>query len=276
MQLPPVRLSDAARDAGYRLATFDMIGSTNDEGLARARAGDPGRLWLVADGQSQGRGRSGRSWASLPGNLLASLLLRAPCPAAVSPQIGFVAGVALHQAVADVAGVGAGRLAIKWPNDLLLDGAKLAGILVEGTTVSGLAGGTERAVVVGFGVNLTAYPADTPYPATDFRAAGLQVGRPALFAALAETMAHRLAVWQEGRGFAAIRRDWLARAGGLGAPIVVRHPNGETRGVFRDLDPEGRLLLENEGAIIVIQAGDVFPAEAGMIADRNKDATNGR
>jgi BirA family biotin operon repressor/biotin-[acetyl-CoA-carboxylase] ligase len=269
-------LSQSAEASGYRLEHFASIGSTNDEAMARARAGDPGHLWLVADEQTKGRGRSGRTWSSPRGNLLASLLLRAPCPPSASPQIGFVAAVALHQALQDMLGLPSSRLALKWPNDVLLDGAKLAGILVEGTTVPGAAGQGGLAVVLGFGVNLVAHPTDTPYPATDCAASGLPVGRSVLFAALSDRILHGLAAWREGAGFPEIRLEWLRRAQGLGKPILVRRAEGDRRGTFRDLDDEGRLLLEDSAGLTVIQAGDVFLAEGGAGQDRNEDKLHGR
>ena len=149
-----MRLSSAASRGGYRLEAFDRLGSTNDEAMARARAGDPGRLWIVAGEQGRGRGRHGRHWASPPGNLHASLLLVDPCPPALAPQLGFVAGLALHEAAA-ACGVAPGRLTLKWQNDLLLDGAKVAGILLEGA--AGPGGGL--AVVIGWGVNVAHRPA---------------------------------------------------------------------------------------------------------------------
>jgi BirA family biotin operon repressor/biotin-[acetyl-CoA-carboxylase] ligase len=127
-----VHLLPEAEIAGYRLQSVDATESTNDDAFRAAAAGDPGRLWIVAREQVAGRGRHGRQWSSPPGNLYASLLLVDPCEVAVAPQLGFVAGLALHQAVEAVTGVGAPRLALKWPNDLLLDRAKVAGLLLEG------------------------------------------------------------------------------------------------------------------------------------------------
>ncbi|MHB2169226.1 biotin--[acetyl-CoA-carboxylase] ligase [Alsobacter sp. R-9] len=244
--------AEDALPAGYRFEVFDSLGSTNDEALARARSGDPGRLWIVAREQVGGRGRQGRAWTSPRGNLYASLLLVDPCPVAVSPQLGFVAGVALCDA-ARAACPGA-PLALKWPNDLLLGGAKVSGILVEGATVAG--GGL--VVVVGIGVNVREAPTGTPYPAAALASVVPALQPETLFAALAEAMASRLALWQAGAGFPAIRRAWLDRAGGLGGPVTVRRPGGDLTGMFRDLDPQGRLLLDAEGRTVPIEAGDVF------------------
>ena len=260
--------------AGFRLEHLGRVGSSNDEALQRARAGDPGRVWIIADEQDRGRGRNGRTWVSPVGNLFASLLVVAPCAMAVSPQLGFVAGVALHEALATLTGLQAPRLALKWPNDLLLDGAKLAGILVEGTTVTSSAGGSRLAVVIGCGVNVVDHPPDTPYAATDCRSAGFPLQRDDVFERLAGTLAGWLDRWDAGHGFAGVRQAWLAAAGGLGGPVVVRRPEGDLRGLFRDIDAQGQLLLEQDGRVTVVQAGDVFlgdiPGTKGemMAADR--------
>lgn len=245
-------MADAALPPGYRCEVFDSLHSTNDEALARARAGDPGRLWIRARRQTGGRGRQGRAWSSPEGNLYASLLLVDPCPAAISPQLGFVAGVSLHRAA--VALVGEAGVALKWPNDLLVDGGKASGILVEG---SGLPGGG-LAVVVGIGINVRAAPVGTPYPAAALAARRPDLDPETVFAALADAMARTLGQWDAGAGFAAIRRAWLERAGGLGGPVTVRRPGGDLSGIFRDLDADGRLLLDVEGRTMPIEAGDVF------------------
>ena len=159
----PIRCSEtcstkAAVAAGYRHLAFDTLGSTNDEALSRARAGDPGKLWIVAGSQSRGRGRVGRSWSSPVGNLYASLLLVDPAEPRFAAELGFVAGLALARAVNRVAGR-PDEVRIKWPNDLVRHGAKLAGVLVEGTQLPGGA----FACVLGFGVNCASHPSGLPY-----------------------------------------------------------------------------------------------------------------
>src|SRR5476649_2929184 len=118
--------------AGVRHIAYETLGSTNAEALARARAGERGPLWITAKSQSAGRGRRGITWVSAPGNLYATLLLSEPSPPEHAPQLSFVAALALHDAVADCASALGPMLAVKWPNDLLLNGAKLGGILIEG------------------------------------------------------------------------------------------------------------------------------------------------
>lgn len=239
---------------GFRLERHPAVASTNALALERARAGEPAGLWILADRQTAGRGRQGRPWASAPGNLFASLLLRDPAPPARLGELPLVVAVAVHDAVADVLPPPArAGLAIKWPNDLLLGGAKLAGILIEG--VDGPEG---RAVVIGVGVNCTAHPDGTPYPATDLGAAGHPTDAVALFERLAERVALRLAAWRDGP-FAALREAWLARAHGIGGPVTLRLLDRTAQGRFDGLDAAGRLLLRHDdGRVEPVSAGDVF------------------
>jgi BirA family biotin operon repressor/biotin-[acetyl-CoA-carboxylase] ligase len=252
-----VRLSPEAQAAGYRLSVLD---ATSNDALAAARAGDPGRHWFVAHRQTAGRGRHGRAWASPPGNLYASLLLVEPCPPALAPQLGFVAGVATHEAVSELTGIAAPRLALKWPNDLILDGGKLAGLLLEGQFVQ--PGGT-FCVAVGIGVNVAAAPQGTPYPTRTLADTGATVAVADLFAALSGAFAHAYEPWRAAQahghdGFAPVRQAWLARAAGIGGPVTLRLPSGERQGAFRGLDVSGRLQLETGAGLELIDAGDLF------------------
>jgi len=238
--------------AGARHKAYETLGSTNAEALALARAGERGPLWITAQRQSAGRGRRGSDWISPPGNLYATLLLSRPSEPAQAPQMSFVAALALHDAVSECASQLAPLLKLKWPNDLLLGGEKLAGILIEGDSEP------QFAVAIGIGVNCTSHPPQTNHPATDLAAAGAQVAPERLFAALAAAMQRRLAQWRGGQGFAAIRADWLARAAGLGQDIRVRLPEREVSGRFDGLDEAGRLLLGGPNGVTRIAAGEVF------------------
>jgi BirA family biotin operon repressor/biotin-[acetyl-CoA-carboxylase] ligase len=209
-------------------------------------------LWITAAAQSAGRGRRGSTWVSTPGNLFATLLLTEPSPPDATPQLSFVAGLAAHDAIAECAPQIAPLLRLKWPNDVLLGGAKLAGILIEGESQPAFA------VAIGIGVNCAAHPDDTPYPATDLAAAGALVAPAQLAEALAHAMSRRLAQWQRGDGFAAVRADWLKRAAGLGQDIRVRLPQQELSGRFQGLDDTGRLLLAGDGGVTTVTAGEVF------------------
>jgi BirA family biotin operon repressor/biotin-[acetyl-CoA-carboxylase] ligase len=250
-----MEISAAAAASGYRLAVHDTLRSTNAEALTLARSGERGPLWIVSHSQTAGRGRRGNAWVSSAGNLHATLLLGDPAPADAAPELSFVAALALHDAVVDCAPPLNAALRLKWPNDLLCGAAKLAGILIEGEqTPDGLA------VAIGIGVNCRHHPAETQYPATDLRSAGVDVRPDALLQVLSTAMVRRLEQWQRGAGFGGIRADWIARAAGMGTDIRVRLPRNELVGRGEGLDERGRLLLRlADGSLQAIAAGDVFP-----------------
>jgi BirA family biotin operon repressor/biotin-[acetyl-CoA-carboxylase] ligase len=235
------------------LIAHELLTSTNAEALALAGGGERGPLWVVADRQSAGRGRRGRSWVSEPGNLYASLLLTSPSESEHWPELSFVAALAVHDAVSELSARPKPQFAIKWPNDLLLGGKKFAGILLEGDGAG--------AVAIGIGVNCANHPADTEFPATSLLTAGSAAGlTPAtVFAALSAKMLGRLAQWHGGEHFSTIRTDWLSRAAGLGQPVRVRLAEGEVTGTFETVDDIGRLVLVSaDGDRTVIAAGDVI------------------
>ena len=226
--------------------------STNAEALRRARDGEAGPLWITADTQSSGRGRGGNTWVSEPGNLYATLLLREPSLPRVASQLAFVGGLAVHDALAACAPILRPSLTLKWPNDLLCDGRKLAGVLIEAENTPAFA------VALGIGINCVSHPIDAAYPATDLRSQGAHISAEQVFAALAGVMQVRLAQWRKGPGFASIRVDWLQRAAGLGEPIKVRLPDRQLAGRFCGVDQAGCLMLETAGGAETIAAGDVF------------------
>jgi BirA family biotin operon repressor/biotin-[acetyl-CoA-carboxylase] ligase len=236
-----------------RLIAHEVLGSTNAEALNLARQGERGPLWIVAERQTAGRGRRGRPWVSELGNLFASLLLTAPAPPEYRPQLSFVAALAVHDAIAEVAAGLKPIVTIKWPNDLLLRGAKFAGILIEGE------GGDDGAVAIGIGVNCASHPAGTDHPATELAAAGAVVSPAVLFTPLSLKMIGRLAQWNGGEGFSTVRADWMARAAGIGEDISVRLADRELSGRFETLDEAGSLVLRlPDGHAETITAADVF------------------
>ena len=235
---------------GWRVERYGVLDSTSEEAKRRALAGDPGRLWILADRQTAGRGRHGRDWLSPIGNFYGSALLIAPCATADAPQLGFVAGVAARTAIADF---GAGRVGLKWPNDLVADGAKLAGVLLEGWSV-----GAGFGVSIGIGVNLAWHPSDLAYPAADLSALiGRAVSVRDFLERLALRFDERLTAYARGAGFAEIRRQWLAAAAGLGQPMRASSRTGVREGLFEGLDARGRLLLRDGDAIETIESADV-------------------
>ena len=245
-----LRLGDVARSGGFDLIHRAAVGSTNADAMALMGRD---RVWVVADEQTAGRGRRGREWTSPRGNLYASLRLIAPAEPRVLSQLCFVAALALADGTDRVAPKSAASLTLKWPNDVLIDGAKVAGILIEGVH-----GPAEVAVVIGCGVNVVSHPENTPYPATALALRDPSVDAAALFIGLSDAFAERLAQWQRGGGFSDLRAAWLARAAGLGSPIVVRLPAGDLAGRFEALDEDGQLILSDGASRRAISAGEVF------------------
>jgi BirA family biotin operon repressor/biotin-[acetyl-CoA-carboxylase] ligase len=243
---------------GLPVAAFEEIGSTNMEALARASAGAP-EQWIVARRQLAGRGRRGRPWVSEPGNLYCSVLLYDPAPPAAAAQICFVAALALHDAIADrLPEAKRDELRLKWPNDLLLGGRKISGILVEG-----MQAGSRNAVVIGMGVNCAHAPENAAYPATSLAAEGIALFPETLLGGLADALLFRLSQWAGGTAFALIRRAWLDRVTGLGSEIEVRLPERVLSGRFASVDDAGALLVDLPGGgREIVRAGDVFPLPA--------------
>lgn len=221
------------------------VGSTNDWLLARAEALPDGH-WVIADRQTAGRGRRGRVWNDGAGNFMGSVLVKATGQV---QQLSFVAALALHDALSALTGQPA-RFALKWPNDVLLDGTKCSGILLERVG---------EALVIGMGVNLAHHPDGTERPATSLAAAGLPVPMPA---ALLDELAAAFRHWRETwaiHGFPPIRAAWLARASGVGARIVARLGSESPEGIFTGLADDGALLIQlDDGSTRAIHAGEVF------------------
>jgi len=248
-----VTLSAIAAEHQFGLTRFESIASTNDAGSSFLREMGDSDHWFVADEQTGGRGRLGRQWSSPKGNLYASLALRAPCPIEYGFQLGFVAALSIYDAVASFGTIKDG-LSLKWPNDVLSHGAKLSGILVEGSVLpDGVFG-----AVIGCGINVRSHPLDTPYPATDLAEQGLSMTVEELFAALAKSFRANLDCFDKGNGFRYIRSRWIEHARGIGGPISVRQANDVIEGTFQGLDDQGKLLLAQDGKVTAIIAGDVF------------------
>jgi len=228
------------------IRTVAETGSTNADLLTEARSGAPEGAWLRAEAQSGGRGRVGRVWLSPPGNLYASTIMRLHRGEPEPATLALVAAVALEEVATAYATPG--LLQLKWPNDLMVGPAKLAGILLE------RAG---DAVVIGFGVNLANHPENLERPTASFAALGFGAPDPAGFVIdLAEALVRWVARWR-GEGLAPVRARWLAHAHPIGSALTT---NG-TEGLFAGLDAQGALLLRRaDGAVDVIRAGDVFLA----------------
>jgi BirA family biotin operon repressor/biotin-[acetyl-CoA-carboxylase] ligase len=263
-------LGPRARAAGYRLRGFDTIGSTNTEALEAAAAGDAGGIWFAARQQSAGRGRRGRQWASPHGNLAATLLIVPDADPTLAATLGFVAGVSLNRALSSILPNGVvklgidgadglsdgrnARIALKWPNDVLADGAKLAGILLEAQKLND----GRHAIAIGFGVNAVAAPQGLPYPATSLVELGTTRSAEDIFEALSDAWVETFSLWQDGRGIADVLTQWRSAAAGIGAPVAVNQNGATVRGIFETIDDAGRLIVRaDDDSRIAITAGDV-------------------
>lgn len=243
--------------ASLRLLRYDTLGSTNDEAKRLAEAGAAEWTVVWAREQTAGRGRGGSTFVSPPGSLYVSVILRPACPAASAAQLGFAAALAVGEAIA--ARLPPGReLRYKWPNDVLVDGSKVSGILLESSAAQD---GALAWLVAGMGVNVASHPAETAWPATSLAALGAPVGLEDLLRSIVAAFRAELARWLD-QGFGPLREAWLARAYGLGGTVRVRLPRESFSGRFLDLDADGVLLVETASGPRRISAGEIFPLAA--------------
>ncbi len=223
------------------IRTVPETGSTNDDLAALARDGAAEGTWLRSERQTGGKGRQGRAWQSPPGNLYASTLVRLRSGDLPAPSLALVAAIALHDALATLTQ----QAMIKWPNDLLIGGAKVAGILLERV---------DDAVIAGFGVNIAHHPETLDRPVTSLAACGAAITPAELLDQLAARFAHWLAVWRDGEADK-LRATWLDAAHPVGTALSTHHGEGS----FEGLDRDGALRLRlADGTLHVIHAGDVF------------------
>lgn len=232
---------------GADIVELEVVGSTNDW-LAERAAALPDGTWVRTDRQLAGRGRRGRPWTSEPGNVFASTLSKPQPGEGPAQQLSFVAALALDHVLQYW--VPDDRLGLKWPNDVLLDGVKCSGILLEGVS-----GGT----IIGFGVNLIQHPLDSERPATSLLAANIRPPSAHEFVErLADCFAGCRALWRA-QGFEPIRERWLARAAGRGGLLAARLGRETLTGRFDDLAADGALKLRLvDGTVRAIHAGEVF------------------
>ena len=256
--------ADAAQ-AGHRLVAYESIDSTNSTALELARSGEQGPLWVVTRSQTAGRGRRGREWTSADDNLAASLLMTLDIAPANAATLGFVAGLALDDALRSCA-PGA-DVKLKWTNDVISSDGKLAGILLEAeSTPHGLG------IVIGIGVNLASAPQGLPFPATSLAARGFIVHPERMFAALSDAWIGFERLWGGGRGMPQIRDLWLARAAGRGLPVSVTMGDRVVQGIFETVDDSGRMILRaDDNSEIAIAAGEVQFGPASTLHVSAKD-----
>ena len=222
-----------------------------DAARALAASGAPHGSVVLAEQQAAGRGRSGRVWASPPGNLHATFILRPGSSPQSAPQLAFVAAVAVAHAVDALAGP---PTTLKWPNDIMRDGAKLAGILLERVD--------DGAVLAGIGMNVRHHPPAMPYAVTSLLALGCDTTPEPVLAAVQRALQAEWAIWR-GRGFAAVRERWRQRGPAIGTVLHVRLGPQTIDGTFAGLRDDGALLLQTPSGTRAIVAGDVQPIPSG-------------
>jgi BirA family biotin operon repressor/biotin-[acetyl-CoA-carboxylase] ligase len=231
--------------------------------MERARRGEPGRIWFVTTEQTAGRGRRHRPWIAPRGNLASSVLEVMDVAPALAATLGFAAGLAIETALQSVSieallrSAGSERIqfSLKWPNDVLVGRQKLVGIGLEAEPVAG----GRLAVVVGIGTNVVAAPEGMPTPAISLAALGIQISAEDLFSALSDAWVEFVGIWDNGRGFQAIRELWLARAAGLGQAVAVTSGGSAIEGIFDTIDEQGCMIIQTPaGRRMAVSAGDVY------------------
>ncbi len=248
-------------DGAAPLEIFEEIDSTIVEARRRAERGEFGPVWMIARRQSAGRGRRGRSWASIEGNLMATYLGVIARPPADIALLGFAAGIAIAETFDAI--VGPGRATLKWPNDLFLDGAKAAGLMLDSGRVSEGA----HWVALAFGVNIVGSPDGLDQQTAALRDAlppDAAPPTPEALLALIRTRLEALAAALAHDGFADIRAAWLKRAYGFNRPARVQVGAEILEGRITGLSPRGELELETASGSRLIAAGEILlPGQAG-------------
>ncbi|NIZ02107.1 biotin--[acetyl-CoA-carboxylase] ligase [Thalassospira lucentensis] len=239
---------------GFYLHQVDTIDNTNEEAKRLADKGAQSGALVLAKTQTSGRGRRGRAWSSPVGNLYSSLLLRPRCSLAEAARLTFLIAFAMAEAIETITGMQV-RPDCKWPNDLMVNGRKICGILLESASNHGSA--TDY-LVIGAGVNVAFFPDDAERPATSLASLGAPVSVDDLVSVYVARIAHWLPIWEQ-QGFGPIREAWLTRAYGIGDPVVARLTERELHGTFVGLDDDGALILrEDRGDEHRIGAGEIF------------------
>ena len=246
----------AGLPAGFRLHRLGAVASTNDEARRLAQQNAPDRTVVLAETQTAGRGRYSRQWESPHGNLYASFVFRPAVVPRHAGKIGYVAALAVHDTVAALTGRPS-AVACKWPNDVLVGGEKIAGILPESSIGSD---GALEWIVLGIGLNIVSAPADASRPATSLIAQGSgRLDAGTVLAALSRSLDGWVDRWI-GDGFDCIRKAWLDRAGPMGSEIRVVLSERSVAGRFGGLDRDGALILETAAGQKIVHSGEVFSA----------------
>ncbi len=258
----------ASMPYGVGAYLYETLGSTNDKARGFASNGaEKSPLWIITREQTLGRGRRGREWIGLTGNFFASLLWSPQISAADMAGLPFVVALSIREALMQI-GVPTSQLACKWPNDILLDGAKVAGTLIEASIdQNSVKNAATDYIIIGVGINLAKAPKDTPYPATSVAGAMDIMFDPIDFLPLLAAQFSHFSTLLEQEGFAPVRTEWLASAYGVGQPVTVNSEEKLLTGTFNGVADDGAFILGLDGGGEKrLYAGDIFPQ---LAADLN-------
>ncbi|WP_375636712.1 MULTISPECIES: biotin--[acetyl-CoA-carboxylase] ligase [unclassified Bartonella] len=250
-------LSDFAQKQGYTVEAYDSVDSTNLIAQRKAQTGHQGNLWIVAQEQSQGRARRGRTWSSPKGNLYSSLLLVDDIVHQTAAQLGFVAGVSVAEVIKQLIKEEKQTnniVSLKWPNDILLRGEKSSGVLLEILKLSS----QQYALVIGIGINVKYNYEDAPYSTSSLKNIGLRIDAEQLFTVLTECFSKNYLLWKQPKGCEIIRKKWLLYSAHLGKHVKVVNDEKVIEGIFDGLDSDFNCIIKRkDGQTAIITAGDV-------------------
>jgi len=235
---------------------FKELTSTMDEARNLVEQGIDEDIVVVAEIQTQGRGRRGRSWESLPGNLFMTYITSLECTLAEAPQLSFVACVAVGDALKPIIPPG-NTITYKWPNDLLLNNKKVAGILLETINVPD---SNLNTYLVACGLNIAACPADVRYPTTSLQDEGIYLEYDVVLQKIVVSLQYHLDLWKK-EGFSSIHKLWTQGAAHIDKPIKIDLQGNIQEGIFKGLDREGAMMLQTSKGLITINAGEVLREE---------------
>lgn len=258
-------LSDFAQKQGYTVESYESVDSTNLVAQQKAQTGHSGNLWIVAQEQLQGKARRGRTWYSPKGNLYSSLLLIDGIVHKTAAQLGFVSGVSVVEAIKQFIKnekQTSNIVSLKWPNDILLRGAKGSGILLEIFKLST----QQDALVIGIGINVEYHYENALYPTSSLKNIGLHVETGQLFTVLTESFAKNYLLWKQPRGHDIIREKWLLYSAHLGQCVKIINDEKITEGIFEGLDSDFNCIIkQTNGQKTIITAGDVHFGSASSV-----------
>ncbi|WP_455466888.1 biotin--[acetyl-CoA-carboxylase] ligase [Bartonella sp. B39] len=258
-------LSDFAQKQGYTVESYESVDSTNLIAQQKAQAGHKGYHWVVAQEQLRGRARRGRRWSSPKGNLYSSLLLTDNIVHQTAAQLGFVAGISVvetvKQFIKDEKQTNS-IVSLKWPNDILLKGAKSSGVLLEIFKLPS----QQYALVIGIGINVKYHYEDAPYPTSCLKSVGLYIDAEQIFTVLTEFFSKNYLLWKQSGGCDIIRKKWLLHSAHLGQHVKIINDEKIIEGIFDGLDNDFNCIIKQKnGQQAVITSGDVHFGSAASV-----------